>query len=397
MTTKHISKKNNYLCAIIACIGLFFSGIFIIRAFNESKFYDGISGNISIDANTALGQKIVNIQGTLQAHEAIKQQEYEKALQLISGNKSEDYYNRGTIETLLAYKNALQSSISGLENAQIFVDQAQQSFDIAKKLSTSTVITKAIIDNQNTIHALSSVVDIKTCYGVGQTIIIGINDIISTIKNIKTILDQEDIYINKRMNSLDATCYEKLRSILDNSREQVGLLQLQMEKNNTKYISDFSDKIDNPMICIQIPYENIIPSTIKGKQGLEEYQMQHINTIEALKNNDSKSIQELCNQSKNDAQVNQQIENSVQELLQKLDENKIENQQQKRISNEVKYKDFFNENEKKVLQEIKTTNQGRIDTILNIRGKGNYNPEQYINDMFNQFYGNSGDFINLHK
>jgi hypothetical protein len=68
------------------------------------------------------------------------------------------------------------------------------------------------------------------------------------------------------MNSLDATCYEKLRSILDNSREQVGLLQLQMEKNNTKYISDFSDKIDNPMICIQIPYENIIPSTIKGKQ-----------------------------------------------------------------------------------------------------------------------------------
>jgi hypothetical protein len=85
--------------------------------------------------------------------------------------------------------------------------------------------------------------------------------------------------------------------------------------------------------------------------------MQHINTIEALKNNDSKSIQELCNQSKNDAQVNQQIENSVQELLQKLDENKIENQQQKRISNEVKYKDFFNENEKKVLQEIKTTNQ----------------------------------------
>jgi len=90
---------------------------------------------------------------------------------------------------------------------------------------------------------------------------------------------------------------------------------------------------------------------------LEEYQMQHINTIEALKNNDSKSIQELCNQSKNDAQVNQQIENSVQELLQKLDENKIENQQQKRISNEVKYKDFFNENEKKVLQEIKTTNQ----------------------------------------
>jgi len=76
-----------------------------------------------------------------------------------------------------------------------------------------------------------------------------------------------------------------------------------------------------------------------------------------LKSNDSRSISDLCNQTKNDAQINQQIENSVQELLQKLEDNKTENKEQTRSTNEIKYKDFFDEDEQKALQEIKTTNE----------------------------------------
>ena len=382
---------------IIACVWLFFSCIFIIRAFNEWKIYDGLSGRTSIDTTTTLGKKIASIQNTWEADKAIKKQEYEKALELISWNTSQDYYNRGTIQTLLAYKNGLQSTISWLQNAQVFIAQAQQNFAIAKKLWNTKNITNAIMDNEKTIASLSSVIDIKTCYGLWQAIVSHINDITTTIKNIRETLNQEEIYIHKRAHSLDPVCYEKLVHILDSSKEQVGLIQLHMEKNKTNYTSDFSDKIENPMICIETPYENILPSIIKGRQWLETYQRQHINTIEALKSNDSQSIKDLCNQTKNDAQINQEIEDSVQELLQKLEDNKTENKEQKRSSNEVQYKDFFNEDEKKVLQEIKTTNQSRINTILDIRGKWNYDPEKYINDMFNQFYGNSGDFIDLHK
>ena len=79
-------------------------------------------------------------------------------------------------------------------------------------------------------------------------------------------LNQEEEYINKRANSLPAACYEKLRSIVDASKEQVGLLQLQIDRDQTNYLSDFSDKIDNPMICIEAPYENILPSMIEGKK-----------------------------------------------------------------------------------------------------------------------------------
>jgi len=396
MEVKH-SNKNTNIFTIIACIWLFFSCIVIIKAFNEWKIYDGLAGKIPVDTTSILGQKIVNIQNTLQANEAVKKWNYEEALQFISWSTSEDYYNRGTIHTLLAYKNALQNSISWLESAQVFVAQAQQNFTLAKKLSTSKTTKNAITDNEKTISSLSAVVDIKTCYGMGQTIISSIKDTNTTIKNIKETLNQEEIYINKRANTLDQACHEKLVYILDSSREQVGLLQLQMEQNDTKYTSEFSDKIEDPMICIETPYENIISSIIKWKQWLQQYQQQHINTIEALKKNDSKSIQELCNQTKNDAQINQNIESAVQELLQKLEDNKTENKEKTRSTTEANYKDFFSEDEKKALQDIKKTNQWRINTILDIRGKSNYTPEKYINDMFNQFYGNSGDFINLHK
>lgn len=372
--------------------------MFIIRAFNEGKLYDALSWKTSVDAQSVLGQKIAHMQDTLQAGEAVKKQDYENALQLISWTSSEDYYNRWTIQTLLAYQNALQSSISWLQNAQVFVAQAQQNFSIAKKLSSSKTVTNAINENQKTITSLSAVVDIKTCYGIGQAIIMDIDVIAATIKNIKDILVQEEAYIAKRARSLDSECYQKLLNIVDSSKQQVGLLQLQMEKNSTKYSSDFSDKIQDPMICIQTPYENILPSMDKGKQGLEEYQQLHQNTIEALKSNDSQSIKELCNQTKNDAQINQDIENSVQDLLQKLEDNKTENQEQKkRATDEVKYKDFFNEDEKKALQDIKTINQWWINTIMEIKGRWNYAPEKYIDDMFNQFYGSSGDFIDLHK
>ncbi len=397
MSIKHINKKNITIFSLIACIWLFFSSVFIVKAFNDSKLYDGLTENAKIDSETTLWKKITSIKNTLQANELIEKEEYEKALPLISGNTADDYYNRATIQTLLAYKRGVQNTISGLENAQIFIAQAQQNFDIAKKLSTSPTITRAIIDNQNTIRGVATVVDIKTCYGIWQNIIIQMNDIASIIENIKNTLNKEEIYINKRAKTLDPKCYKKIADILETSRWQVWLFQLQIQKDTTKYISDFSDKIENPILCIDAPYENILPSMIKGKEWLQQYQQLHQNTIEALKNNNPQDIKELCDQTKNDEQINQQIESSVQELLQKLEDNKTENKKKQRASTEVQYKDFFDKDEKKTLEEIQTTNQWWIDTMLNIRGKGNYDPEQYINDMFNQFYGNSGDFINLHK
>ncbi len=395
METKEQLRQPNMLFMIIAAIWLLFFSIFIIKAANEWAFYDAISGK-NKHISDSLTQKIMAIQNTVEANNAIKEHEYENALQLISGNESEDYYNRWTIQMLIAYEKALQNSISWLESAQTFITQAKNNFQIAKNLTDSSIMQDTISENQRTLNALSPVIDIKTCYGIGQTIVISINDINNTIKSIKDTLYQEEEYINKQASILGNECYQKLRNIIDTSKEQVSMLQSNMSYNRQEYLNDFSEKIDNPMICIDTPYENITPSIIKGKKWLEEYQKLHQNSIDALKNNNKNSIYELCNQTKNDAQINQDIESSVQDLLQKFKDNTTK-EQQNRASQQAEYKDFFNEDEKKALKEIQEINKWRIEKTLNIRGKGNYSPETYINDMFNQFYGNSWDFIDLHK
>ncbi|MEI6117798.1 MAG: hypothetical protein WCP92_00630 [bacterium] len=44
-------------------------------------------------------------------------------------------------------------------------------------------------------------------------------------------------------------------------------------------------------------------------------------------------------------------------MLQKLEDNKTENKEKTRSTTEANYKDFFSEDEKKALQDIKSTNQ----------------------------------------
>lgn len=373
---------------VAAGIWLFFSSIVSIKAVEESKTYNTTSNTLS--------QEMIDIQNIMKANKALQNQEYEKSLTYISWDNDIDYYNRWTLQMLLAYKNAIQNDVSWLQHAQTFIAQAEQSFEIAQKLSNSKQIRDSIIENQTTVQALSPVIDIKTCYGIGQTIITSIDDINTTINNIKDVLKQEEEYIKKKAWSLSQECNEKLRSTVYTSKEQISLLETNMKYNRQTYIADFSDKIDNPMICINTPYENILPSILKWKAWVEEYQKLHKDTIEIFQSNNKQKIDELCSQTKNDAQINQDINNAIQELLQKLEENTLK-KQKNRATQEIQYKDFFNEDEKKTLQEIETINQWWIKKILQIRGKGNYTPEQYINDMFNQFYGNSGDFVNLHK
>lgn len=399
MTIKHNISHHKRIYTIIASIWLLFCGIFVVQATNESKIYDKFYNNKNIYTSEKIDQEITHIKNTLQANEAIKNQEYETALTLISGNTSEDYYNRWTIQTLLAYKNGLQNDISWRENAQVFIVQAQNSFDIAQKLWPSKTIKDAIIINKTTTTSLATVIDIKTCYWIGQHIITSIKTTQNIAEDIKELLNEEEIYLNKREQNLNKECYQKLEYIVDSSKEQVALLQLEMEYNKQTYLTDLSKRIENPLTCIQSPYENILSSLNKGNIWLQQYQKNHQNTIDALKKNTQESIYELCNETKNDSEINQDIEDSVQEMLEKLSnqqENPEENQATK-SSQEIQYKNFFTEDEKETLQEIQETNQSRIENILQVRGKWNYDVQKYLDNIFNQFYGNSGDFINLHK
>ena len=392
------SKHKNYgIGTIIASIWLIFCSMIIIRAFNDSLLLDGVSGRRNIDKYTDIANKTMEIKRTIKADEAIQKKEYEKALALSSGNKVTDYYNRGVIQTLLAYDNALHETLSWIDHARILLAQAQKNFDAAGRLSDSVSISEAVIKNQNTIDSLSTVVDIKSCYGIWQNSIIGLNWIMTTIYKTKDTLNQERWYLDQKSWMLPDNCRERLTKIVDMSYAQISSLWSQIQSNITEYRHAISERMTDPSICIDTPFNNIIPSISKAKEWLDGYHEQHINTVEALKSDDNEIISQLCDQSKNDAQINQGIDEALQELFQKLKEKTWENNEMTKNTNKEEYKDFFNQEEKKALEEINTTNKSRIEKILDIRGKGNYDAERYINEIFNGFYGNSGDFINLHK
>ena len=89
-----------------------FSGIWISRSFSEAKLLDGLSGKKDMRIGSDIEKRIRQIEDTIAADDAMKKQEYEKALRLISGDSDQDYYNRATIQTLIAYKNAIQDTLS---------------------------------------------------------------------------------------------------------------------------------------------------------------------------------------------------------------------------------------------------------------------------------------------
>lgn len=334
----------------------------------------------------------INIQDTLAADIAIQNKEYSKALALISGDESQDYYNRGTIQMLMAHDQALQSTLSWVEQAKQLVDQAKINFDIAHQLIPSKKLAQAIIQNTHIANQLETIISIKDCYLVGQNIIKSLQDILQTMQDIQATLDQEGKDIDKA--TIDQSCYQRLKSIVQISRTEVHMIASHLQKQQKNYLTDISNRIEDPLICKNIPYENIIPSIEKGKAWLEQYHQWHQNTRAALKSNDPTTLDALCQETKNDAQINQNIANNIQELLEKLKENQ---QSQSKNNTDIQYKDFFNQDQKKLLQEIKKTNEWWIQNILEVRGKGNYHPETYINNLFNEFFGNTWDFINLHQ
>ncbi|MEI7920156.1 MAG: hypothetical protein WCH65_08680 [bacterium] len=91
-------------------------------------------------------------------------------------------------------------------------------------------------------------------------------NVIDTLQSIKSTLDTEIQTINSHKKNLETICYQKLQTIADISKQQIDMLDDQMQQNRKKHTSDFSDKKENPLLCIQSPYDNTIPFIEKGKK-----------------------------------------------------------------------------------------------------------------------------------
>ncbi len=359
---------------------LIFAVIFLISLSYQSKAFD-------LENNP-------NLQNLLKASSAVQQYQYEKALLLITGQKSQDYYNRWTLQTLIAYQDALQKTVTWLQNAQILITQAQQNFTKAQQLQLSNTLNPYIQKNLETTQTLSTIIGIKTCYGMGQSIINTLDTIISgQIPNIQELLNNENNLI--QTTNLPAWCADKLQNIATTSQRQMTSLQTTLIRHKESYNSDFKKKIQDPQTCTDNPYDTDFDEIIAGQKALQTYQQNHENTIETLKDQSSQEIAFLCDQAKDDSQINEEIDQDIQNLANNFPDDKQAKPATIPTPNQKKYQEFFDQNEKKILQEIKNINIQWINKTLEIKGSWDYTPQSYIDQMFNQFYGNPADFTKI--
>jgi len=372
--THHLKQTNTTIYIFIASLWLIFSSIYIIQAAHEEKWL---------------------IHNTWELEHIFWQQDYHKALQSITGDQGIDFYNRATIETIIAYQQAYQNTISWRETAQTIAQQAQKNFDIAKTLGVPKTIEQAIQTNTQTLETLVPIIDIKTCYGIGQAINDKLDDFYIHINNTKDIISNTNQQLEKNANTLPTNCYQKIKDTLAYSTKEIDILQKEIQKQQTNYAQDIQKKLQDPKLCLNYPYKNIIPTIEKGKKWLETYEWIYKNIQETLKKNNTIDTKKLCEQTKNDAQIHQKIQYPLQDMFDQLQKNTSSSLQKHNPNSD--HQDISNQEKQELFKLIQETNSNRIQKTLQTKGKVNYDPQKYIEELFNQFYGNSGDFINLHK
>lgn len=107
--------------------------------------------------------------------------------------------------------------------------------------------------------------------------------------------------------------------------------------------------------------------------------------MQLLQQNPKDLANKLC-QGKNDSQLDNQLSQTMQELL-----GQSEPQVQAASSNEIQYQDI-DQDIQTIIQEAQMNNTSLIQSIQKTIHNTTYDPIQYIQKLFQEFFGNTKDF-----
>lgn len=300
---------------------------------------------------------------------------------------SATYYNHGTQKTLSAYQQALWSGFSGLQNAKHLIAEAQDDFDIADKIKLNNALDAYIQANASLSQKLDVVIQVKACYSTFQTSIDALWSFDQQLQDAQNILEQEAKAIQQ-----DDTLWENCRQDLENintiSQNQLGQLQKATQKYQKQYTQNLAANLQSPANCLDTAMTDIQPMIDESKKGIQDFAQTHQNP----------DLSSLCDQAKDDSQVNEQMENSLNKLFDQLQQNlepsDTPKSWDKKQNTDIEYKDVFEDQERKLLEEIDDNNRMLIRQIQEIKSKWSYSAPKLLNKLFEEFYGNMDDFKN---
>ncbi len=332
---------------------------------------------------------------TSNAYLLLKAGKYAEALPLITGTDSQSLYNRGIIETLLAYDKASQADTSGLQEATTSIENAKSDFLYAKELSSDPSFLSYIAENAQTVEELSIVITAKTCYTLSTAIIQNLSWFQSTIDTIRQALTTERQAIEKTQSSTPSDCVQQWQQTLATSNQNLQALQDDFTPQIQTRQQDLMQKRVNPSLCLNQQDFSVIDNINETQQMLTNFAQQHEQSLAIRKSQDKKSIQELCQQTKNDSQIDESIQNTIEKLLASLQNSTVVPASSGAVgtSSTPKYLPL-NANDQKLLETIDKKNKIWIRQIQRLKTDPQYNGFDYVQTLFKEFYGNTGDFSN---
>ena len=325
---------------------------------------------------------------TSNAYLLLQSGQYNQALALISWEDSNSYYNRGVIKTISAYEQASGENISWLMQATTLVQSAQKDFLLAQKLQTDTQLQQYIASNIQTSTELDIVINAKTCYTISREVIANISWLTQSIDDTKQLLQNEQQTLQASPASSD--CKQQWQNTISTSQTNLTNLRNILTNQEVVQQKDLQQKRNNPAICIQPQDISIVQNIYDMQSKMTEFQQEHeqSSSIRASKNTDA--ISQLC-QAKNDSQVNQWLQSTIDKLLNSFNP-KWDTTNVPGNFNQIYYTPL-DANDQKLLESVDKKNKIRIRQIQRLKSDPDYQGMNYIQSLFQEFYGNTGDFI----
>lgn len=446
-----IIKNSIYLMICILIIILVSWKIDLKKFFNFDNILENISyanniikkeKNIKIPMNTDLDDSanvIVNSTGFDEKFESKLKNyaaniytinwNFDKALQNINNDDWKYYFNIWNIKLFEWYDITKQNLEKFNKNKwinayKVFTESIENYNISAQTLWTWSKHSNTIINNRNIAYKFKFIAGVQVCVEIFTSYIQNFDDLQKKAQDISLLFDKETTEIE---NFIKTTKDQELIKCLKNLR--TSILQSQISINNIneklknyknsslKIVDELLTEPDQCMEKIDKDWVKIEDAINQISWSLVSFAQTHQQFYEFIKQKDINNLKMLCQEASNQSQQQQQNQNNknIQNGISKLDDvfnqnqawqksqdqqwswndnQQQEDQQSKWNSNQPNHMEITPWYEKEITDRIKQNSQQWIEQMNKLRWDRDYNVDEYIKQLFKDFWGNKKDFEN---
>ncbi len=384
----------------IAIVAIYYAATQRSLRENTERFFQSQKTSAENTIITPRQQQIIGVQY------ALRENNIPQAIHSMPTQTAKDFYNRATLKTLRAYQLMEQDNPSYKQILQ----EAQKDFTTAESRTTNIYLQQRIKNNSSLSQNIQHIGEIQTCFTDFNTVLDDLTAITDSINQTKTSIQNQLQYMQANTNILNdilnKECQGRIQDMLNKSHDALTNTANAIQKHTNIYTQILNEHIDDPSLCLQTNLKPIIQDTQSTKTKLKKSQETYAITDMALQAKNKGILQQMCEQAQDDTLSNQDLEQSLSQLLenlensiQKPDKSEGETEEQSWTDNtqtpwpassQPQYIPLTQE-EKILLEQAQETNQQWINTMMQIK-KNKYNPSQTLETIFEIFYGDKSEF-----